>query len=196
MPAGRPRKFDDAKALDAAIGVFWKHGYEGASLDLLTRAMGINRPSLYGAFGDKAELFAKAVRRYQDQRFLPLRQAFADAPNLEAGIAAYFAAVRQLVAGRGTPRGCLTACVLVEASEADPRWRAMSEEFAAAGRSALVAALGAYVPKKAAQRLASLLTVCTPGLAALARAGASPAELSAAIDAATAACLALGTKHA
>lgn len=63
-PVGRPRSFNREQALDAAMRVFWKRGYEGASLTELTAAMGINRPSLYGAFGDKAALFAEAVARY------------------------------------------------------------------------------------------------------------------------------------
>ena len=63
-PVGRPREFDRDRALDSAMRVFWRYGYEGASLTELTRAMGINRPSLYAAFGDKAALFREAVARY------------------------------------------------------------------------------------------------------------------------------------
>jgi len=62
--AGRPRSFDREQALDAAMRVFWRQGYEGASLTALTEAMDINRPSLYAAFGDKAGLFREAVARY------------------------------------------------------------------------------------------------------------------------------------
>src|ERR1700742_1510872 len=61
---GRPRSFDCEKALDAAMKLFWRKGYEGTSLPELTRAMGINRPSLYAAFGDKEELFGKVLARY------------------------------------------------------------------------------------------------------------------------------------
>jgi AcrR family transcriptional regulator len=61
---GRPRAFRREVALEAAMRVFWQHGYEGASLTALTAAMGINRPSLYAAFGDKATLFREAVARY------------------------------------------------------------------------------------------------------------------------------------
>src|SRR5205814_7401242 len=61
---GRPRSFDTNKALDRALQVFWRKGYEGASLPDLTEAMGINRPSLYAAFGNKEALFRKALDRY------------------------------------------------------------------------------------------------------------------------------------
>jgi AcrR family transcriptional regulator len=61
---GRPRAFNRDTALDAAMRVFWAVGFEGASLTALTAAMGINRPSLYAAFGDKASLFRQAVARY------------------------------------------------------------------------------------------------------------------------------------
>jgi AcrR family transcriptional regulator len=63
---GRPRTFDADKALDCALKVFWRKGYEGASLPDLTKAMGINRPSLYAAFGNKEELFRKALDRYAE----------------------------------------------------------------------------------------------------------------------------------
>jgi AcrR family transcriptional regulator len=65
-PPGRPRSFDTGKALDRALNVFWRKGYEGASLSDLTKAMGINRPSLYAAFGDKEKLFRKVLDRYAE----------------------------------------------------------------------------------------------------------------------------------
>jgi AcrR family transcriptional regulator len=66
MAMGRPREFDPDKALDRALHVFWRSGYEGASMADLTEAMGITKPSLYAAFGNKEELFRKALDRYVD----------------------------------------------------------------------------------------------------------------------------------
>jgi AcrR family transcriptional regulator len=63
-PKGRPRGFDPEMALQQALDVFWRQGYEGASLTDLTEAMGINRPSLYAAFGNKEQLFRLALERY------------------------------------------------------------------------------------------------------------------------------------
>lgn len=63
---GRPRAFHEDKALDAAMRVFWEKGYEGASLDDLTAAMGINRSSLYSSFGDKEQLFKRAIAHYAE----------------------------------------------------------------------------------------------------------------------------------
>lgn len=178
MPAGRPRAFDAEKALDAAIGVFWKHGYEGASLETLTGAMGINRPSLYAAFGDKADLFEKAVTRYQSTRPAAMLAALSSAPDLMTALDGYFEAAMRSMTGRGTPRGCLIACVLADASEADPRWLALAADVQAAGRAALSGALARFLPPAQADRLALLLRVMTGGLAVLARSGPSVATLA------------------
>ena len=66
MALGRPREFDLDQALENALHVFWEKGYEGASMAELTEAMGITKPSLYAAFGNKEELFRKALDRYLD----------------------------------------------------------------------------------------------------------------------------------
>ena len=75
MPIGRPRAFDAEKALDRALQVFWRKGYEGTSLPDLTKAMGINRPSLYAAFGNKEALFRKAIDRYVHVTACHVREA-------------------------------------------------------------------------------------------------------------------------
>jgi AcrR family transcriptional regulator len=68
MAMGRPREFDAESALDQAMEVFWRHGYEGATIAQLTDAMGINPPSLYAAFGNKEGLLKAALDRYTAKR--------------------------------------------------------------------------------------------------------------------------------
>jgi AcrR family transcriptional regulator len=74
---GRPRAFDRDQALERALDLFWRNGYEGASLSDLTEAMGINPPSLYAAFGNKEELFCKALDRYVERHDEFLREVLA-----------------------------------------------------------------------------------------------------------------------
>ena len=68
MGMGRPRAFDADAALDRAMDVFWRHGYEGATIAQLTEAMSINPPSLYAAFGSKEGLLKAALDRYSEKR--------------------------------------------------------------------------------------------------------------------------------
>ena len=95
MALGRPREFNVDKALDRALVVFWRNGYEGASIADLTEAMGINPPSLYAAFGNKEGLFRKALDRYAQQRAKFWNEALA-APSARAMGGASVARERQL----------------------------------------------------------------------------------------------------
>src|SRR5579859_7138490 len=72
---GRPREFNFDEALDRALEVFWRKGYEGTSIPDLTEAMGINRPSLYAAFGNKESLFNKVLDRYTEKSGIHVRKA-------------------------------------------------------------------------------------------------------------------------
>ena len=81
-PRGRPGSFDREQALDRAMEVFWEKGFEAASLSDLTKAMDINPPSLYAAFGDKEKLFLEAVERYQQQRRRSVTKVFDEAPTV------------------------------------------------------------------------------------------------------------------
>ena len=104
---GRPRCFCEETALDAAMRVFWEKGYEGASLTDLTEAMGINRPSLYAAFGDKESLFLKAMARYAEGPAGYLRAALA-APTARLVVEALVNGAVELLGNPGNPRGCLS----------------------------------------------------------------------------------------
>ena len=106
MPRGRPRTFDPDKALDRALKVFWKKGYEGASLPDLTRAMGINRPSLYAAFGNKEALFRKAIDRYAQGPAGYAREAL-ELPTARAAVERLLRGGTCLATDPKGPRGCL-----------------------------------------------------------------------------------------
>lgn len=103
---GRPRSFDPDKALDAAMQVFWRKGYEGASLSDLTGAMGINRPSLYAAFGDKEALFRKALERYAEGPAAYVRDALKQ-PTARAVTEQLLRGSADLLTDPHHPAGCL-----------------------------------------------------------------------------------------
>ena len=105
MPPGRPRCFDVDKALDRALDVFWRKGYEGTTLPDLTQAMGINRPSLYAAFGNKEDLFKKAIDRYAQGPGCHVKVAL-DEPTARRVIEQLFKGTLDLVTNRRNPRGC------------------------------------------------------------------------------------------
>jgi AcrR family transcriptional regulator len=103
---GRPREFDPDDALDRALEVFWRKGYEGASLSELTGAMGINRPSLYAAFGNKEELFRKALDRYADGPAAYTREAL-HAPTARGVVERLLYGATEALTHPDYPPGCL-----------------------------------------------------------------------------------------
>src|ERR1700704_2261736 len=74
---GRPRAYEPEVALARALDVFWKEGFAATSLDDLSAATGMNRPSLYGAFGDKRELYIKSYESYRDRARVRMGEVFA-----------------------------------------------------------------------------------------------------------------------
>ena len=105
-PLGRPRAFDTEKALDCAMQVFWRRGYLGTSLTDLKDAMGINRPSLYAAFGNKNSLFRKALNRYLKGPSAYLHDALQE-PTARAVAERLFQSLVDLLADPKTPTTCM-----------------------------------------------------------------------------------------
>lgn len=116
MPKGRPRQFTTEEALESATRVFWEKGYRGTSLDDLTAAMGINRPSLYATFGDKENLFLSAVDHYRTTYIKPKVAKLLEASSLRSGLTDFFAGMASVIStpDRSRPPGCLIACLLSE----------------------------------------------------------------------------------
>lgn len=102
---GRPRAYDPDAALARARDVFWDGGFTGSSLDALSAATAMNRPSLYGAFGDKEALYLRTLERYRDEGVAAMRQALDPDRPLREGLAAVYAAA--LLVYLDGARGCL-----------------------------------------------------------------------------------------
>ena len=106
MQRGRPRNFDKAEALDAALELFWKHGYEGTSMAMLTESIGVNVASLYAAFGNKESLFVQCVERYSELNGDLYHESLKKKTAREVACSILEGEV-ELVTRRGTPNGCL-----------------------------------------------------------------------------------------
>ncbi|WP_439363338.1 TetR/AcrR family transcriptional regulator [Bradyrhizobium sp. DASA03005] len=106
MGMGRPREFDAEMALDQAMEVFWRHGYEGATIAQLTEAMGINPPSLYACFGNKEGLLKAALDRYTRLRNIWMDEVVA-APNARAVAERMLMGIADRQTDPANPPGCL-----------------------------------------------------------------------------------------
>ena len=182
MPGGRPRSFEVEVALDRALEVFWRQGYEGTALSDLTAAMGINRPSLYAAFGSKEKLFSRVLDRY-----LAGPGAFAalalDAPTAREVVERLAYGAVDLTTGPHTPRGCLNVNTAqgcgpeAEPARRDALARHRSSEAALCRRPDRAKREGDLPPDASTADLARFVTTLTDGIAVQAASGASRAEL-------------------
>jgi TetR/AcrR family transcriptional regulator, copper-responsive repressor len=126
---GRPRAFEAETALTQAMDVFWRDGFAATSLDDLSAATGLNRPSLYGAFGDKRALYLQAYRQYRkrvNEDFAPLLEA--RAPLRVKLKRILLAALELYLSGEEGPRGCFTVLSASSDAVADPEVRALVAE--------------------------------------------------------------------
>jgi AcrR family transcriptional regulator len=133
---GRPRSFDIDRALDRALLVFWQKGYEGASLSDLTKAVGVNRPSLYAAFGDKEALFRKALDRYLNGPAAYTQEALKE-PTARAVVERLLRGAADLNTAPRNPGGCLTVQGALVCGEAADSIRQELAAYRAAGEGAL-----------------------------------------------------------
>jgi len=123
---GRPRAYEPEVALARALDVFWKEGFTGTSLDDLSAATGMNRPSLYGAFGDKRELYIKSYEAYRDRARQRMGEAFAvELPLRKMLESIYAIALDMYLSGKDGPRGCFTVMTATSEAVFDPAIRDM-----------------------------------------------------------------------
>jgi len=117
-PRGRPRSFDRDAALEAAMEVFWRKGFEATSISDLTEAMGINPPSLYSAFGDKERIFLEAIESYQHRRGDSC--PYAQEPTARGAIQRLLEYMAHDLAESSHPRGCLMMMAAATSANASP----------------------------------------------------------------------------
>lgn len=125
-PRGRPRAYDPDTALRRATGAFWDAGFAATSLDDLSAATGMNRPSLYGAFGDKRALYLKTLAAYRALGRAAMAEALAPELPLRQGLErVYASALAIYLPGETGPRGCFLIGTALTEAVGDPEIRAM-----------------------------------------------------------------------
>lgn len=184
---GRPREFDVDQALTAALRVFWSKGYEGASMTDLTDAMGITRPSLYAAFGNKESLFRKALDLYEREKLCYMGQAL-EAPTARGVAERLLLGSLENQTSRDDPRGCLGVISSVACgAEAD----CIRQEVLERGRIAHEALIermeravaeGDFHAPVDPEGITKYLTAILQGMAVQAGAGASREDLQRLVD--------------
>jgi AcrR family transcriptional regulator len=186
---GRPRGFDYDEALDAALTVFWEHGFEGASLTTLVEAMGISRKSMYAAFGNKEDLFLKVLQRYEQGPGAYVREAVL-APTARDVARSYLEGAVHAGTQPGRPAGCLGVRAALSVGVTGQEVQAVMTAWRAASRDGLRERFQRAVddgdlPGDADPDLiARYLTTIADGVSVQATGGASQAALQRVVDSA------------
>ncbi len=186
---GRPRGFDHEAALDEALAVFWRLGFQGASLAELTQAMGLSKPSLYAAYGDKEALYLKALERYVGRRVADKLAAMADEPQGLQAVRGFLQDMARMFAESGQT-GCFVVNGLSDMGGTGVP-EAVEQALAAAHqgiehalRDRLLRAQqeGGLDARADVRSLATFFTTVLAGLGVAAKSGARRAQLEATID--------------
>lgn len=186
------RGFDKDKAVAAAMREFWRRGFEGVSIDDLTAAMGVSRPTLYAAFGGKEDLFRRALEHYEREEGAFYREA-AEAPSAKGVAEALLRGALKLFPGDATPPGCLYVAHLVargaeaDAVRAEMMARARVGEKVMRQRFERAAAEGDLDPAVDPVALAYMLLGLVQGLAVQASSGVPRAAMKRTVGAVLAA---------
>jgi TetR/AcrR family transcriptional regulator, copper-responsive repressor len=192
-PRGRPRQYDPDQALAKAAQAFWKHGYAATSLDDLAAATGMNRPSLYAAFGDKRDLYLKTLKRYQRASRDRSLELLADDPPLRVFLHRFYDSALDIYrAGGADARGCFSISTAPAQAVTDPAVRDFlaasigGTDTFLAGLIAKARAAGEIASSADPQALAQIATATLHTIAVRARVGVPREQLVALADAAIA----------
>jgi AcrR family transcriptional regulator len=183
----RPRSFDIDDALAAATRVFLVHGFDGATLEDLTAAMGVNKPSLYAAFGDKSALYARVLEGYAALALSAMEAALNAGETLEdAGRTLLRGAIEMYAPSKGDHLGCLIATTATTVAGSSPAVRAVVAGFLSKVDLLIVATIarrfGDHLTEEGVASIGNVLSATTYSLAIRSRAGASRKQLSAIAD--------------
>ena len=183
---GRPREFDVDEALASALRVFWTKGYEAASLNDLTEAMGITRPSLYAAFGNKESLFRKALDLYEQEKLAYVGEAL-KAPTSRQVAERLLRGALAMQTSDCDPKGCLgvigaVMCPEAESIRADLMARRKSSQDALCARLEQAKADGDLPPGCDVDGLCAYLGAILQGMSVQAGSGASKEQLEALVE--------------
>lgn len=180
----RPKDFNDDDALDAALALFWRNGYEGSSLADLTDAMGVSKSSLYNTFGDKRALFGAAIERYEQVHVAPALSVLEDARRpVPIRIEAF---LRRIITARfaaGDRRGCFIGNTAAEVAAHDSEIAARVAQALRRIEDALAAALeegrqsGEIAPDADPRALARFFTATAQGLRLVSKTADDPRGL-------------------
>ena len=180
---GRPRAYDPDEALRRALQVFWRHGYARTSLDDIVAATGMNRPSLYSAFGDKRSLYLKALTHYHTLTGEALRRALSGTDPLHITLMRVYDAAITLYLSGDQPLGCFAVGTATTEAAEDPDVRAMLAEStrrldrAFEARISVARNAGEFPPDADTGALAGLASATLHTIAIRARAGIPRDEL-------------------
>jgi AcrR family transcriptional regulator len=186
-PRGRPLAFNQDEALDKALKVFWARGYEGASMAELTEALGINKPSIYAAFGNKEELFRKALARYTSGPAAFVKDAMKE-PTAHQVVEKFLLLAVDFFSDRSTPNGCM----IVQAALTGGQGSSAIQQELIAYRKSLEASFNERFELAKSQgdlpqhvntkQLAKYIATIHQGMSVQATSGATREELSAIVE--------------
>ncbi len=185
---GRPLEFDPDTALEAAMQVFWRKGYESTSMLDLLDAMQLSKSSLYQAFGGKQALFSQCLLRYTDTLTQQFRAWLAQSPSAMVFIRSFVESVLDEARGVCEARGCLVLNTVNEFGRSDPEVASSIAEGLARIHGVMLSAVqraqaeGDIPPQHDAVTLANYLVSSMSGLKTLSKAGADEASLRGIIE--------------